>query len=207
MSEGSGAQIAPKVFVALVKLADGNKTKIGEINGELGGRPVGWTDADNETLKRMAGNGYSAGQIADALGWPSRNAVIGRASRMGVRLCGRVATRKTVDAYHTPIVTTLRKRAHRRPTIAADFTMRFGSPAVVPQPAPKPIVPEPAPIVSTGPKSLLKLGAKDCRFPLGPKLAAAELFCAAPVRAGSSYCTEHHALCWTPATRPKRPML
>ena len=38
MSEGSGAQIAPKVFVALVKLADGNKTKIGEINGELGER-------------------------------------------------------------------------------------------------------------------------------------------------------------------------
>jgi hypothetical protein len=38
MSEGSGAQIAPKVFVALVRAADRNKTEIGEINGELGER-------------------------------------------------------------------------------------------------------------------------------------------------------------------------
>src|ERR1700735_1832635 len=49
-----------------------------------------WTDAAIETLRQMALEGKSASSIAMALGAPSRNAVIGKANRMGVKLTGHI---------------------------------------------------------------------------------------------------------------------
>jgi GcrA cell cycle regulator len=49
-----------------------------------------WTDAAIETLRQMALEGKSASVIAVALGAPSRNAVIGKANRIGVKLSGNV---------------------------------------------------------------------------------------------------------------------
>jgi GcrA cell cycle regulator len=47
-----------------------------------------WTPQAVETLRKLALEGRSAAWIAAALGAPSRNAVIGKASRIGVRLNG-----------------------------------------------------------------------------------------------------------------------
>jgi len=47
-----------------------------------------WTEQAVETLRRLALEGRSAAWIAAALGAPSRNAVIGKANRIGVRLNG-----------------------------------------------------------------------------------------------------------------------
>ena len=49
-----------------------------------------WTDAAIETLRQMALEGKSASTIAVALGAPSRNAVIGKANRIGIKLTGHV---------------------------------------------------------------------------------------------------------------------
>ena len=49
-----------------------------------------WTDAAIETLRQMALEGKSASTIAVALGAPSRNAVIGKANRIGVKLTGKI---------------------------------------------------------------------------------------------------------------------
>ena len=49
-----------------------------------------WTDAAIETLRQMALEGKSASTIAAALGAPSRNAVIGKANRIGVKLSGNI---------------------------------------------------------------------------------------------------------------------
>src|SRR5271156_2586041 len=49
-----------------------------------------WTDAAIETLRQMALEGKSASTIAAALGAPSRNAVIGKANRIGVKLTGNI---------------------------------------------------------------------------------------------------------------------
>ena len=49
-----------------------------------------WTDAAIETLRQMALEGKSASTIAVALGAPSRNAVIGKANRIGVKLTGNI---------------------------------------------------------------------------------------------------------------------
>lgn len=47
-----------------------------------------WTDEAVESLRRLALAGMSASGIAAALGADSRNAVIGKANRIGVRLAG-----------------------------------------------------------------------------------------------------------------------
>lgn len=47
-----------------------------------------WTQQAVETLRKLALEGRSAAWIATALGAPSRNAVIGKASRIGIRLNG-----------------------------------------------------------------------------------------------------------------------
>jgi GcrA cell cycle regulator len=47
-----------------------------------------WTEEAIEDLKRLASEGRSASVIATELGAASRNAVIGKASRMGIRLNG-----------------------------------------------------------------------------------------------------------------------
>ena len=49
-----------------------------------------WTDAAIETLRQMAIEGKSASVIAAALGAPSRNAVIGKANRIGIKLTGNM---------------------------------------------------------------------------------------------------------------------
>jgi GcrA cell cycle regulator len=47
-----------------------------------------WTQQAVETLRKLAVEGRSAAWIAAALGAPSRDAVIGKASRIGIRLNG-----------------------------------------------------------------------------------------------------------------------
>lgn len=44
--------------------------------------------------------------------------------------------------------------------------------------------------------ALPELAPCMCRYPYGEK---EYLFCGRPARAGSSYCDEHHFLCWEPA--------
>src|SRR3569833_731565 len=45
---------------------------------------MSWTDKRNERLKKMWHDGATASQIADELGGVSRNAVIGKAHRLGL---------------------------------------------------------------------------------------------------------------------------
>jgi hypothetical protein len=70
-----------------------------------------WTDAAIETLRQMALEGKSASTIAVALGAPSRNAVIGKANRIGVKLTGHVH-------FSAPLASRPSKERPRRPAIA-----------------------------------------------------------------------------------------
>ncbi len=80
-----------------------------------------WTDAAIETLRQMALEGKSASTIAAALGAPSRNAVIGKANRIGVKLTGNIHC----SAPRAPRSVTERPR---RPAIARTGVARGGGP-------------------------------------------------------------------------------
>ena len=54
-----------------------------------------WTDDKVEKLKELWGTGLTAAQIAETLGGVSRNAVIGKANRLGLSKPGRPRTQKT----------------------------------------------------------------------------------------------------------------
>src|SRR5690242_17091641 len=68
-----------------------------------------WTEATIETLRRLALEGKSASVIAAAIGAPSRNAVIGKANRIGVKLSGNL---------HGPAPRRSATEHPRRPAIA-----------------------------------------------------------------------------------------
>jgi len=65
-----------------------------------------WTAEAMDNLKRLALEGKSASVIAAALGTASRNAVIGKANRIGIKLNGdgraSAPRRKSAGAYRSP---------------------------------------------------------------------------------------------------------
>ena len=75
-----------------------------------------WTDAAIETLRQMALEGKSASTIAAALGAPSRNAVIGKANRIGVKLTGNIHCWRREPPAERGAATTTRDRPHRAPS-------------------------------------------------------------------------------------------
>lgn len=85
---------------------------------------MAWTDERIDTLKTMWENGMTASQIAEKLGGVSRNAVIGKAHRLGLQ--SRPSPVKPNETEEKPA-----------PKAAA--------PKPAPAPAPKPVEPRPAP--------------------------------------------------------------
>ena len=87
---------------------------------------MAWTDERIDTLKTMWENGMTASQIAEKLGGVSRNAVIGKAHRLGLQ--SRPSPVKPNESEDKPA-----------PKAAAP------KPAPAPPPAPKPVEPRAAP--------------------------------------------------------------
>jgi GcrA cell cycle regulator len=87
-------------------------------------RRMAWTDERIEQLRQMWQQGLTASQIADALGGVSRNAVIGKAHRLGLQ------------ARPSPV------RAGEAPAAEAEAEPPF---AMEPEREAAPVVPEPTP--------------------------------------------------------------
>ena len=143
---------------------------------------MSWTDERIATLKKMWEGGATASQIADELGGVSRNAVIGKAHRLGLK------------ARPSPVKANDKKAAAKKPAVKAAPK----KPAVkaAPKPAEKPVakpapkaeepraatsasssvpsqpVPNPTPdlpkIVSVGPGGFLRQGPGDQQAPIPP---------------------------------------
>ena len=139
---------------------------------------MSWTDERIATLKKMWEGGATASQIADELGGVSRNAVIGKAHRLGLK------------SRPSPVKANEPKKADKKP--AAPSRPAPKQPA--PRPAPKAAEPAPAPaaprvasaaegsasqplpnptpnlpkIVSVGPGGFLRQGPGDQQAPIPP---------------------------------------
>src|SRR6185295_3888656 len=92
---------------------------------------MSWTDERIETLKKMWDSGLTATQIAEELGGVSRNAVIGKAHRLGL------------PARPSPVKP---NEARNSETPRAESARPAPAPAAAAAPAPEPrAAPEPRP--------------------------------------------------------------
>jgi GcrA cell cycle regulator len=131
-----------------------------------------WTDERITMLKQMWGAGKTAAEIATHIGGAiTRNAVIGKAHRLG--LSGRISpitTKKIEKTHHVP------------PTAAA-------------------MIVEPVYEKSASSVSMLQLTEKTCRWPLGDPKKAGFHFCGARPVPGVPYCGHHATLAYQGTTR------
>lgn len=145
---------------------------------------VAWTDARIARLKELRAAGFTAQQIASDLGGVSRNAVLGRLFRMGMRLEKRApkvaptaAAKAPPPAVPPPIVRPkVTPVAARQETRAARCEVAWLTPGV-------------------GGISFFGLEPQHCRAPLDRRCDLGIFtFCGAPAKDGSPYCAFHHAL-------------
>ncbi|MBT2185790.1 GcrA family cell cycle regulator [Sphingobium nicotianae] len=122
---------------------------------------MSWTDERIEQLRQMWERGMTASQIADELGGVSRNAVIGKAHRLGLQ--ARPSPVKATDAAPKPAAAP----AARKPAAPKIEAGASDEPRVRPQPkAPTaPVEPRPAPVASQNAAPQ----ASDDDAPVAPK--------------------------------------
>ncbi|MBU2340169.1 MAG: GcrA family cell cycle regulator [Alphaproteobacteria bacterium] len=100
---------------------------------------MSWTDERIATLKKMWEGGSTASQIADELGGVSRNAVIGKAHRLGLKARPSPVKAAEKKAAVVKKVKPAAKPAAKKPQVRAD------APPVEAAPAPAPSAPPPTP--------------------------------------------------------------
>lgn len=140
---------------------------------------MSWTDERIEKLTKMWEGGATASQIAEELGGVSRNAVIGKAHRLGLK--ARPSPVKANEKADSPTPATNTPKpaastrasqpaAHRpaapqpRPEAPASASPATAAPAPSAQPIP---APQPR-IVSVGPGGFLRQGPGDQQAPIPP---------------------------------------
>ena len=129
---------------------------------------MSWTDERIETLTKMWEGGSTASQIAEELGGVSRNAVIGKAHRLGLKARPspvKANEKETAAPAPKPVKADLPPRAVPPPRASAART-------VAPMASPDgtiaaPQTPMPR-IVSVGPGGFLRQGPGDQQAPIPP---------------------------------------
>ena len=152
----------------------------------------GWTDERVERLKTLWAAGLSCSKIASALGHVTRNAVIGKVTRLGLDLRGKGGNYngnqrsnpgpKSRPRVAKPAAITLRqpKVSHESPEIKA---MRCDE-------------------ITPLNVSLLDLAHGQCRYPYGETgVGDGVLFCGHPAVKDRSYCASHFTLTIKPGWR------
>lgn len=140
---------------------------------------MSWTDERIEKLTKMWEGGATASQIAEELGGVSRNAVIGKAHRLGLK-----ARPSPVKANEKEAAAPKAAKADAAPRTAAPPRAPAApraAPAAPAAPAPRPVAAaapvQPAPasdappaprIVSVGPGGFLRQGPGDQQAPIPP---------------------------------------
>ena len=139
---------------------------------------MSWTDERIATLKKMWEGGATASQIADELGGVSRNAVIGKAHRLGLK--ARPSPVKPNEEKPEPKKSAapaatakpaIKKPAVAPPRPAAPVSATEARPApradIPSQPLPNPTSDLPR-VVSVGPGGFLRQGPGDQQAPIPP---------------------------------------
>jgi GcrA cell cycle regulator len=159
-----------------------------------------WTADVVEDLKKLALEGKSASHIAAALGVASRNAVIGKASRMGVQLTGGGPR-------------SLRAKTPSRAGRSQWASGPYARPSAVDHGADAALVGEPRAKTGEG-RVAWTLGEVEigemqrvkfeeirefaCRWPLGDPRSGEFAYCGLTPAKGQSYCAGHCRMAYRP---------
>lgn len=177
---------------------------------------MSWTDERIALLKKMWKDGKSAAEIAKTLGkGVTRNAVIGKAHRMG--LSGRPSPiKKPATAKKEPAAK--KERASAASAAAAPAPSGRGKKAAAGTTPPaanakasaqlnkeveelktiqKDIVPP------GGGVALIDLTERMCKWPIGDPRDADFTFCGRPIRPGTPYCPDHAAMAYQASSRSR----
>ena len=140
---------------------------------------MSWTHERIEHLKKLWEAGHTASNIATELGGITRNAVIGKAHRLG--LSGRMKSKSKVSSVS--IVRRKKMPANRNSKII-ELTTSVSEPM--------------NPISFAGIKDGL------CRWPLGEPEDLDFKFCGRSSNDGVVYCDEHHSLAYQPLSQTRQ---
>ena len=135
-----------------------------------------WTEERTTLLRTLWLQGQTASQIAERLGGVTRNAVIGKAHRLGL------------SSRPSPI----RQRPAARPATQAPTAA--SAPRVHAPEAAKPATqPAPVPQMAPAPSRTVKAatGSRACMWPVGDPKQPGFHFCGAPAEPGRPYCAGH----------------
>jgi GcrA cell cycle regulator len=181
VSTGSpGANRTHKGCVALLGWSFTGEATIGYGRGLQGKRltdrnfgariSMSWTEERIERLKKMWHDGATASQIADELGGVSRNAVIGKAHRLGLEQrpspvkAGEEKAHKPAATAAEPASAAPKAPAAKPDAPVARQTAAAGSHAV----APKSLTPAELQYRSIGPGGFVRQGPGDQQAPIPP---------------------------------------
>lgn len=161
---------------------------------------AGWTDERMVRLTELVATGHSAGQIARLLaGGVTRNAVIGKITRLGLRL-GHAAPPREIRRTLSREDRSLQNRINGKRFHAAKPKAEPPAPKLKPTPALRLVVEAP----TAHARRLTDLAFSQCRWPLDMSLNEATvetLFCAAPVGCEEgSFCPVHRARAYVKPT-------
>lgn len=137
---------------------------------------MSWTDERIDRLKQLWSNGMTASQIAEELGGVSRNAVIGKAHRLGLQSrpspvkANDAAPAKSKGAAAAPQPAPAAPAPAEKPVESAkQQPAPRPAPAAAPVAAPAQPAPQPQPrVVSVGPGGFLRQGPGDQQQPIPP---------------------------------------
>lgn len=130
---------------------------------------MSWTDERIEKLTKMWEGGATASQIAEELGGVSRNAVIGKAHRLGLK-ARPSPVKPNEKETAAPMVKPVRSESAPRPSPAprpAPAAPRAAAPDS-PEHGSAPVAPAQPRIVSVGPGGFLRQGPGDQQAPIPP---------------------------------------
>ena len=145
-----------------------------------------WTNERVDELRRLWGQGQTASRIAELLGGVTRNAVIGKAHRLGLR--GRPSPIRREEGHGHPASRPV--RAAVPAAILAEELTREPPPPAIEAPVPPPM-PAAATGAAAGASKMARNSSKGCSWPVGdPKLPGFH-FCGAEAVPGRPYCAQH----------------
>jgi GcrA cell cycle regulator len=158
---------------------------------------MSWTEERVTLLTQLWGNGKSASEIAEIIGEVTRNAVIGKAHRLG--LSGRMSPIKKVAPSQVSSAKVERRPVAKRRGVKAEKPE-----AVAPKTAHVVIHPkakiDDAPV---GGATILDLTERMCRWPIGDPQDPGFRFCGRTRDSVLPYCAEHAAKAYQPP-KPRR---